>query len=148
MMKQLRGTAVESVRRTALGRLFVRRLMKSGARGRAEEILESAAEIVRRKVPNRPVEFVLESSVADRQIHIYLHWLLKHRASGGSVRIMEDFRGMAVAAIVKAANRETAPTMDRRLAAAILKGYADQDPGPKGRTSGALRLSARHAYAR
>jgi len=145
-MKRIRGSA-RPVSRTPLGRLFVRRLMKGGARGTAEEILESASEILGRKVADRPVTFVLERSVESRQLHLYLHWLLKNR-TGGSVRILEDFRGMAVAAIVKAASRESGLTMDRRLVAAILRSYTDNDPGPPTRTKAAARLSARHATAR
>jgi ribosomal protein S7 len=144
-MKRLRSEGVqEPICRTALGKLFVRRLMKHGARGAAEEILESAAEIVRRKVRGRTATFVLERSVMNRQMHLHLHTLLKHRATGGSIRILEDFRRKAVAEIVSGASRESGVTMGRRLAAAILRVYTDREPP----TKGALRLSARRAYAR
>src|SRR4030095_1978723 len=119
----------EPICRTALGRLVVRQLMKHGGRGSGEEILEGAAEILRRKVRNRTATVVLERSIANRQIHLHLHSMLKHRAGGGSVKILEDFQRKAVAAIVQAASRESGLTMDRRLAAAILKSYTDRDPG-------------------
>jgi ribosomal protein S7 len=144
MRKVREAVAMEPICRTVLGRMVVRRLMKHGARGAAEEILNSAAEILRRKVRTRTATFVLERSVENRQLHLHLHWLLKHRVSGGSLRLLEDFRRKAVASIVKAASREPAVTMDRRLAAAILKSYTDNDPGRP--QSAARGLSARQAY--
>jgi ribosomal protein S7 len=124
-----------------LGRLIVRHLMKHGARGAAEEILDGAAEIIRRKIRNRTATDVLERSVANRQIHLHLHSMLKHRAVGGSVRLLEDFRGKAVAAIVNAATEKSGAGMPRRLAAAILESYADSGPAPRGRTRAAARLA-------
>jgi len=145
MMKKVRpGSAREPICQTALGKLLVRHLMKHGARGAAEEILESTAEILRRKVRNRTASAVLERSVANRQVHLHLHTLLKHRATGGSLRILEDFQRKAVAEIVGAASRESGLTMGRRLAAAILRSYSDHEPPGKA----ALRLGARQAYAR
>ena len=138
MMKKLPpSSTAEPVCGTALGKLFVRRLMKHGARGTAEEILESAAEILRRKITDRTASFVLERSVAIREMHLHLHWLLKARTHGTSVRMLEDFRSQAVAEIVKAAEHEAGTSMDRRLAAAILKGYADRAPSPPRRARAA-----------
>jgi hypothetical protein len=125
MMKKPPPTsAPEPICRTALGKLFVRRLMKRGARGTAEGILQSTEVLLRRKVADRTASFVLERSVEIRQMHLHLHWLLRGRTSG--VKILGDFRGQAVAEIVKAAEHEAGATPDRRLAAAILKGYADR----------------------
>jgi len=132
--------------KVSLAEMFVRRLMKDGARGTAEEIFVAAMEIVQRKAGDRTAAFVLEASVENSVLHLYLKWLLRQRASGGPARTTEDFRRPAVSAIVKAAARESAPTMDRRLAAAILKGYTESDPGPKHRTA-AHRLSAKRAYS-
>ena len=129
-----------------LPELFVRRLMKDGARKSAVGIFAGAMEIIRRKIGDRTPQFVVEASVESRVLPLYLQWLLKHRVTGGRVKTMEDFRARGVAAIVKAAALEPAPTMDRRLAAAILKGYTKSDPGPKGRTPAAARLSAKQAY--
>ena len=135
MMRKLAAAPTkESVSRTTLGRLVVRQLMKHGDRGAAEEILESASAILRRKVRSRSAAYVLERSVANRQIHLHLHSMLKHRAGGGSVRLLEDFQRKAVAALVAAASQEPGPGMDRRLAAVILKSYTDRDPGAPRRT--------------
>jgi ribosomal protein S7 len=142
MMKKLSASSTkEPICRSAVGRLVVRHLMKHGARGSAEEILDDAAEILRRKVRDRTATDVLERSVANRQVHLHLHSMLKHRAVGGSVRLLEDFRGKAVAAIVNAATEKSGAGMARRLAAAILESYADSGPAPRGRTRAAARLA-------
>jgi ribosomal protein S7 len=122
MMKTPRGST--QVAKPPLWELFVRRLMKSGGREAAKETFVGTMEIIRRKVPDQSVEFVVESSVESRVVHLVLQWLLKDRAAGGPAKTTEEFRRVAVAAIVKNASRERGLTMGRRLASAILKGYA------------------------
>jgi ribosomal protein S7 len=131
-----------------LWELFVRRLMKRGGRQAAKEIFVGTVEILRRKVPAQRAEFVVEAAVECRALPLYLQWLLKHRATGGPLKTTEDFRRVAVAAIIQDASRESGLTMERRLAGAILRSFHEPDSGPPGRTRAAARLSARHAYSR
>jgi hypothetical protein len=128
-MKKLRGSMHPA--NPPLWELFVHRLMKSGGRTAAKEVFVGTMEILRREVPDKSAELVVEASVESRLLPLYLQWLLKHRATGGAVKTTEDFRRVAVAAIIKDASGKPGVTSGRRLASAILKGYRVPDPWPK-----------------